>query len=95
MDISTLLQALPQAVFTPEFFMVCVLVFFICEALFKIPQLSKMVWGKPVTALIIGAALSMLQVGPTPDAVLIGIVAGGMTTLGIKRMDRWFGKKKK
>ncbi|MDO8468957.1 MAG: hypothetical protein Q7S29_04330 [Candidatus Peribacter sp.] len=95
MDITTLLQALPQAVFTPEFFMVCVLVFFICEALFKIPQLAEMTWGKPVTALIIGALLSVLEVGLTPDAVLVGLVAGGITTLAVNRLDYWFSKKKK
>lgn len=95
MDIQTLLQALPQAVFTSEFFMICVLVFFICEALFKIPQLVKMEWGKPVTALVVGALLSVLQVGLSPDAILVGLVAGGITTLGVGRMDRWFGKKKK
>lgn len=95
MDIVTLLQALPQAVFTPEFFMVCVLVFFICEALFKIPQLAEMEWGKPVTALVIGALLSVLEVGISLDAVLVGLVAGGMTTLSVNRLDHWLVKKKK
>ena len=95
MDISLLFQTLPQAVFTSEFFMVCVLVFFICEALFKIPQLAKMAWGKPVTSLVVGALLSVLQFGLSPDAVLVGVVAGGVTTLGVNRLDRWFGKKKK
>jgi len=95
MDIITLLQALPQAVFTPEFFMVCVLVFFICEALFKIPQLAEMGWGKPVTAIVIGALLSIFEVGLTPDAVLVGLVAGGVTTLSVNRLDYWFSKKKK
>lgn len=75
--------------------MVCVLVFFICEALFKIPQLAKMKWGKPVTALIIGALLSVLEVGLSPDAVLVGLVAGGITTLSVSRLDYWFSKKKK
>ncbi|MDD5103046.1 MAG: hypothetical protein PHX93_01455 [Candidatus Peribacteraceae bacterium] len=95
MDIQTLLQALPQAVFTPEFFMVCVLVFFVCEALFKIPQLAEMGWGKPVTALVIGAVLSVLQYGFALDAVLMGIMAGGVTTLSVNRLDRWLIKKKK
>lgn len=95
MDITTLLQSLPGAVFTPEFTMICVLVFFICEALFQIPQLAGMQWGKPVTALVVGALLGILEVGPTPDAVLVGILAGGFTTLGVKRLDRWFLKKKK
>ena len=75
--------------------MVCVLVFFICEALFKIPHLAKMAWGKPVTALVIGALLSMVQFGVSPDAILVGAVAGGVTTLAVGRLDRWFGKKKK
>jgi len=95
MDIQTLLQALPQAVFTPEFFMVSVLVFFICEALFKIPQLAEMEWGKPVTALVIGALLSIFEVGLSLDAVLVGLVAGGVTTLSVNRLDRWLIKKKK
>lgn len=95
MDITFLLQSLPAAVFTPEFFMICVLVFFICEALFKIPQLKSLEWGKPVTALGIGALLAIVQVGPTPDAILVGIVAGGVTTLSVSRLDRWLGKKKK
>lgn len=95
MDITTLLQTLPQAIFTPEFFMVCVLVFFICEALFKIPQLAEMEWGKPVTALVIGALLSVFEIGISLDAVLIGIVAGGMTTLSVNRLDHWLTKKKK
>ncbi|MDD4287461.1 MAG: hypothetical protein PHO20_04130 [Candidatus Peribacteraceae bacterium] len=95
MDITTLLQALPQAVFTPEFFMVCVLVFFICEALFKIPQLAEMEWGKPATALVIGALLSILEVGLSLDAVLVGLVAGGVTTLSVNRLDRWLIRKKK
>ncbi len=75
--------------------MVCVLVFFICEALFKIPQLEEMEWGKPVTALVIGALLSVLEVGISLDAVLVGIVAGGMTTLSVNRLDRWLIKRKK
>jgi len=95
MDITTLLQTLPQAIFTPEFFMVCVLVFFICEALFKIPQLEEMEWGKPVTALVIGALLSVFEIGISLDAVLIGIVAGGMTTLSVNRLDHWLIKRKK
>lgn len=95
MDITTLLQTLPQAIFTPEFFMVCVLVFFICEALFKIPQLEEMEWGKPVTALVIGALLSIFEIGISLDAVLIGIVAGGMTTLSVNRLDHWLIKRKK
>lgn len=94
MDITTLIQSLPAAVFTPEFTMICVLVFFICEALFKIPQLKEMEWGKPVTALAIGALLGVLEVGPSPDAVLVGIIAGGVTTLGVNRLDRWLLKKK-
>ena len=95
MDIITLLQSLPDAVFTPEFFMICVLVFFICEALFKIPQLADMQWGKPATSLGVGALLAIIKVGATPDAVLIGIIAGGVTTLSVARIDRWIGRKKK
>ncbi|ALM10445.1 MAG TPA: hypothetical protein DEB30_01435 [Candidatus Peribacter riflensis] len=94
MDIIPLLQALPQAVFTPEFFMVCVLVFFICEALFKIPQLDDLEWGKPVIALVVGALLSVFQVGVSVDALLIGLVAGGVTTLAVSRLDYWFTRKK-
>ncbi|MDD5041590.1 MAG: hypothetical protein PHX87_03865 [Candidatus Peribacteraceae bacterium] len=48
-----------------------------------------------MTALIIGALLSMWEVGPTQDAILIGIVTGGMTTLSVNYLDRWFKKKKK
>jgi hypothetical protein len=94
MDIATLLQSLPASVFTPEFFMVCVLVFFICEALFKIPQLAKMEWGKPITALVVGIFLAVVKVGPLPDAILIGVIAGGITTLSVNRLDRWLLKKK-
>gem|GEM_PF-2531672 len=95
MDITTLPQSLPNAMFTPEFFMICVLTFFICEALFKIPQLAAMSWGKLVTSLVIGALLAVVKVGPTPDAILFGVIAGGVTTLVVARLDRWFVKKKK
>lgn len=95
MDILSLLRALPQAIFMPEFFMVCVLVFFICEALFKIPQLNDMGWGKPVTALVVGMLLSVFVAGPSPDAVLVGFMAGAMTTLTVNRLDWWFARKKK
>ena len=94
MDITTLLGSLPEAIFTSDFFVICVLVFFICEALFKIPKLAEMEWGKPVTSLVIGVLLALLKVGPTPDAIIIGLIAGGMTTMSVARLDRWISRKK-
>lgn len=95
MDIATLLQALPDVIFTSDFAMACVLVFFLCEALFKIPYFAEMAWGKPTASLIVGAVIGVAKWGLAPDAIILGVIAGGITTLGVSRLDRWLIAKKK
>ncbi len=95
MDIVTLLQALPDVIFTSDFVMACVLVFFLCEALFTIPFLGDLKWGKPLIALVVGAVIGVVKWGVSPDAVILGVIAGGITTLAVARLDWWFSAKKK
>ena len=94
-NITSLLQALPEVVFTPDFAMACVIVFFVCEALFKIPYLHEMAWGKQGVALIVGALIGVAKWGLSADAIILGVVAGGVSTLAVARMDRWMTAKKK
>lgn len=98
-NIASLLQALPDVVFTPDFAMACVIVFFLCEALFKIPYLNDMIWGKQAVALIVGALIGVAKWGLSADAIILGVIAGGVSTLAVARIDRWMSsatsKKKK
>lgn len=94
-SITSLLQVLPEVVFTPDFAMACVIVFFLCEALFKIPYLNDMAWGKQATALIVGALIGVAKWGISVDAIILGVIAGGVSTLAVARIDRWLTAKKK
>lgn len=94
MEIVSFLQALPDAIFSQAFFMVCVLTFFLCEALFTIPALKKLSWGKAGISLVVGGLLGATVWAMTADALFLGVIAGGVTTLSVARLDRWLKKKK-
>ena len=94
-SILTLLQALPDVIFTSDFAMACILTFLVCEALFKIPQLADMKSGKPVISLVVGALVGLAKWGVAVDALILGVIAGGVTTLVVSRLDHWLVKKKK
>ena len=91
MHIMTFLRALPDAIYTKEFFLVCIVVFFISEAVFKLPLPRLSAWVKPIVVIIIGAVVGVLRWALAIDALILGALAGVLTTLTVSRLDHWFG----
>ena len=78
----------------PNFVLTCVATFFVCESVFKIKLAKKYLSAKELTSIVIGAILGVLVIAPTVMGGVMGAIAGGITTLGIKRIDKWTGNSK-
>jgi len=76
----------------PNFLLTCIATFFICDALFKAKRLEKYLSMKELVSVVVGAGLGVVVIAPTALGAIFGAVAGGVTTLGVKRLDQWAGK---
>jgi hypothetical protein len=62
----------------------------VSEAIFKLPLPRLSARAKPVVVIVIGALVGILRWALAVDALILGALAGALTTLTISRLDYWF-----
>ena len=81
-------QLIEQYITDPNFAVTCGIVFLIMEALQEIKRFDALESGvKRLVSMALGIGTALVIVEPSVTAAVAGLIAGGTTTLVVRRVD--------